>query len=851
MNPETLLDRLSTHLKNAVARAISLAASLGNARVAPVHLLAAMAEEKGSMAATLLSAEDHIDLPYLETYVSALKGDMWHDEKKDISAITLPSLDSDARKALEKAMLLAYEHNAQFVGTEHLLHALLDIDDVHINRILKKWSIKPAALQERAHNIIENTNQFPDVADVHDGIEDIGSAMPNTDLPPPHMPTDMNPGLPKKHHRMPEKPTSLDLFTTDLTSTDIQKNIDPVIGREQELDRVINILVRRTKNNPVLIGEPGVGKTAIVEGLAKRIHEGTVPDILKKKRILSLDMSLLVAGTIYRGEFEGRLKGLIDEVQADPRIILFIDEIHNIIGAGSNQGTMDAANILKPALARGQLRCIGATTLDEYKKYITSDPALERRFQSIEVDEPSKEETIAILSGIKKYYEQYHNVTISKKTIETAVDLSTKYIHDNFLPDKAIDLIDEAAAAVHAKQAAHPLEKKRDKAEAELLECTRTKEQAILGEKYDTAMDIKKQEKKLQEKLKQIEQELAQNTTRKKERVTEKHIANIVATRLHVDAQLLLADSWKRLGTIGKHLRESILGQDAVIDTLIDTIRRAELGLKTSGRPHASFLFVGPSGVGKTKLAKVLAKELYLTEKALIRLDMSEFAEQHGISKLLGSPAGYVGHNERNRFTDEIRKRPYAVVLFDEIDKAHPDVVRLLLQILDEGSLTDSTGKKISFEHATIILTSNIGAELYKSSGIGFDSNTARDGMSSETTNAIASSLKEELGKELIGRLDAVCMFSPLSAAVVEQIIHAHAKHILAALTKKEQINIVLGSSGVSQVIADAYSPDTGARMVEYTVEKILGSLLSDMLSKKTRKKTYTVEAKAGEYFLS
>lgn len=849
MNPETLLDRLSSHLKNAVARAISLAASLGNARVAPVHLLAAIAEEKGSMAASLLKGEE-ANIPYLETYVNALKGDMWHDDTPHMSTITLPSLDADARKALEKAMLLAYEHMAQFVGTEHLLHALIEINDTHISRILKKWNILPETLQDRAHTVIENTSQFPD-------IEDITHAMNENDMPfendmtPPSMFGSIGAGLPKKGHRMPEKQSSLDLFTTDLTSKELQQTIDPVIGREEEIDRLINILVRRTKNNPVLIGEPGVGKTAIVEGLAKRIVEGTIPDVLKKKRILSLDLSLLVAGTIYRGEFEGRLNRLIDELQADSRIILFIDEIHNIIGAGSNQGTMDAANILKPALARGQLRCIGATTLDEYKKYISTDPALERRLQSIEVLEPTPEETIDILNGVKTYYEQYHNVTISKKTIHAAVTLSSTYIHDNFLPDKAIDLIDEAAASVHAKQPTHPLEKKRDNAEAALQECIRTKEQAILNEQYDVAMDIKKQEHVLQQNVQQLETELSKQTKQKKGRVTEKHIADVVAKRLHTNSDMLLADSWKRLSTIEKNLNTQILGQHENIHTVVDTIRRAELGLKKPGRPHASFLFVGPSGVGKTKLAKELAKELYLTDNALIRLDMSEFSEGHGVSKLLGSPAGYVGHNERNRFTDTIRKRPYAVVLFDEIDKAHPDVIRLLLQILDEGSLTDSNGKKISFEHATIVLTSNIGADFYKSHGIGFAGSEKKAGISSEAKNAITSTLKEELGKELIGRLDAVCMFSPLSTPTMEKIIAMHTARILKSLSKKEQLNIVLDTSSISQVIEDSYSADTGARMVEYTVERVLGSLLTEVLTKKTRKKTYTLQAKKGEYFLS
>lgn len=849
MNPETLLDRLSTHLKNTVARAISLAASLGNAKVAPIHLLAAVIKEKGCMATSLLLIKK-IDITYLETYIKALKEDMWLEQQPDTNTLTLPSLDTYARKALEKAMLLAYEYNAQYVGTEHLLHALISIEDAHISRILKKWNIEPDTLQENARNIIENTNQFPQVEDITDTMDNIEATLKN-EVPPAQIFENTQTGLPKRGNRTQERPTALDLFTTDLTTKEIQKNIDPVIGREKEIDRLINILVRRTKNNPVLIGEPGVGKTAIVEGLAKQIVEGNIPDILKKKRVLSLDLSLLVAGTIYRGEFEGRLKQLIDEVQTDTNIILFIDEIHNIIGAGSNHGTMDAANMLKPALARGHLRCIGATTLDEYKKYITNDPALERRFQSIEVEEPTQEETLAILDGIKIYYERYHNVIFTKKTLEVAVSLSSRYIHDNFLPDKAIDLLDEAGAAVHAKQPSLPIEKKRDKIEEELIECTKIKEQAILGEKYDTVIDIKKQEQKLKEQLKRISLKLSSDKSQKKKRVTEKHVADIVAMKLHIDSNRLLTDNWRRLKTIQAGLKRNILGQDDVIETIIDTIRRAELGLKKKKRPQASFLFVGPSGVGKTKLAKDLARELYISEKALIRLDMSEFAEQHGISKLLGSPAGYVGHNDRNRFTDEIRKRPYSVVLFDEIDKAHPNVIRLLLQILDEGSLTDSSGKKISFEHTTIILTTNLGSEFYRSNGIGFEKQTKHTNISPDTKKIILNKVKEELGREIIGRLDAVCTFSPLSKEIVEQIIQKHSETILRELSEKEKISIALGKTGISQFLEEAFSPDTGARMVEYTVERVLGSLLSNILSQKKRKAVYTVESKDGIYFLS
>jgi len=847
MNPDILLDRLSSHLKNAVAKAISLAASLEHGHVGPIHLLAALSQEKGSMGEGLLRSDD-MDIPYLETYLGDLKKTREPHIDSITQTVSLPSLDQHARRALEKAMLMAYEYNAQYVGTEHLLYAIIELDDEHVTNILNVWKMNSDELKDHIQHVIENTSQFPMVEDINDAMDNVHDHM--DEIPPPLTPPSKR--LPKKsRHNIQEKNSPLDLFTTDLTSKDAQERIDPVIGREEEIERVIHILLRRTKNNPVLIGEPGVGKTAIVEGLAKRIFEGDVPDVLKKKRILSLDMSLLVAGTIYRGEFEGRLKSLIEEVQADSRIILFIDELHNIIGAGSNQGTMDAANILKPALARGQLRCIGATTLDEYKKYISSDPALERRFQSIAVEEPTSEETLQILEGIKKYYERYHHVSIPKKTLEAAVRLSTRYIHDNFLPDKAIDLIDEAAASVHAKEPDHPLAQKRDKLEEELQACRHTKEQAILQEQFDTAMDIKRQEAILQKKMEDLEKELSKKDDRPKKRVTELHITEVVARKLHTKPSMLLTDSHVRLEEIAKDLKHTVFGQNDIITSVIDTLRRAELGIKREGRPHASFLFAGPSGVGKTKLAKELAQKLYLSEKALIRLDMSEFAEQHGISKLLGSPAGYVGHNERNRFLDDIRKRPYSIVLFDEIDKAHPDVIRLLLQILDEGTLTDSTGKKISFTHATIILTSNLGASLFHKGNFGFDAKTEEQPLSKDIQKTILSHIKQELGAELIGRLDAVCLFSPMTTDTLANIISAHAARIMETFAKEHALTITLGKESIDALIKEAYTPDMGVRMVEYSVERMLGSLIADVLKKKKRKKTYTVHVKKGTYVLS
>ncbi|PIZ95454.1 MAG: hypothetical protein COX81_00855 [Candidatus Magasanikbacteria bacterium CG_4_10_14_0_2_um_filter_37_12] len=849
MDTEHLLDKLTTHLKNVIAKSISSAAENNHPDVIPLHIFLALKEEKGSIATQIL--ENHnIKTEDILSLLSSLTIRS-NDLKKQLGqtiTLTLPSLNTTSKNALEKAMLLAYEHGNGYVGTEHLLYGLIKTNDFYIQKILREAKIKIAELEDQIAVVVQNINRFPSIDEVAEAMDQL-----HEDIEP-HMPplTQQNQSTkPKQKNHSHKQPTALETFTTELTGKEIQSRLDPVVGRKKEIERLINILGRRNKNNPVLVGEPGVGKTAIVEGLAKKIHKGQVPDILKNKKILSLDMALLIAGTIYRGEFEGRLKQIIEEVQMNPNIILFIDEIHNIIGTGSNQGTMDAANILKPALARGQLHCIGATTIDEYKKHISSDPALERRFQSIDIEEPSRDEVLEILEGIKTQYEQFHHVQISPKTIECAVDLSIKYIHDNFLPDKAIDLLDEASASVKNKQKMHPTQKKIEKIKKELEKSIECKEQAIYAEEFSAAMDLKKQTEVLQKQIASLEKKIANTKSIPKKPITPDNIAEVLGKKLNIDPKVLTTDTWKQLEILNKKIKQQIFGQDQTIEQIIQSLRQSHLGLKSPKKPFASFLFVGPSGVGKTKLAKTLATEMYYDEKALIKLDMSEFAEQHGISKLLGSPAGYIGHKERNHFTDQIKRRPYSVVLFDEIDKAHPDVVRLLLQILDEGELTDSTGKKINFSHATIILTSNIGAELYKSHGIGFghskDKETAE--VKKEIKSAINSRLKEQFGAELLGRLDQICFFSTLSQETLRQIIQNRIESINEQLTKND-IQISSEESTVNNIIKNSYNEDTGARIIESALEKIISEAVAKLLLKKTTKTTYTLKRVAEEYKL-
>ena len=834
MQPEKFLEYFSSHLKNAIARSISLAGSLGHGSVTPVHLLCSLAEEKGGVAAEILR-QVQIEPDYLLAFL--------HEQSRDARKsreVKLPGLNDLAKQALEKSMLYAYEHTQKYVGTEHLLSGILAVNDVQIEALLREGDIDKAMLRQAIEQVLVKKNKLPPTDDLQEVIERFHELVE-------HEGVTRAPALEgKKKGKAPPHLTALDVFTVNLTSKHMQKNLDPVIGREEEIERAIRILCRRTKNNPVLVGEPGVGKTAIVEGLAKKIAESAVPDALKRKKILALDLPLLLAGTMYRGEFEARLKQLVDELSARSDTILFIDEIHNIIGAGSNQGTMDAANILKPALARGLLRCIGATTIDEYQKYVAGDPALERRFQSIQIEEPSRDDTVNTLQGIKKYYEDFHHVTLTGEAIAAAVDLSIRYIHDNYLPDKAIDLIDEAGARVRVARADTAADKTKNKLLDELMACRTKKEQSIHQEELKEAVRWKEKEQQLEKRISALEKKANDEAARK--RVTKADIARVLATKLHMDGEHLLRDEWEHIATVGEALKRQIIGQTHVIDELTRALANAHLGLGSGNKPFASFLFAGPSGVGKTALTRALAQELYRDPKALIKLDMTEFSEPHSVSKLLGSPAGYIGYRERNRFTEELRQRPYAVLVFDEYDKAHPDVQKLLFQILDEGELTDSHGKKIFFHHTIVILTTNIGAELYASGGMGFgEARKADESIPAATEQLIRSRLNEQLGSSLIGRIGRTLLFRPLTPIDTGMIIQNLFKTINEKLAARRRFSIVPDVAVVETLAKETLSPDTGVRSLEHKVENILHELITrDIVTKRQ----YTLTTAAGKYIL-
>ncbi len=627
------------------------------------------------------------------------------------------------------------------------------------------------------------------------------------------------------------KTPTLDEFGSNLTQMAGEGKLDPVVGRQTEIERVIQILGRRTKNNPVLIGEPGVGKTAIAEGLAQRISNGDIPDILEEKRVVTLDIGLLVAGTKYRGEFEERLKKIMDEIRAAGNVILVIDEVHTLIGAGAAEGAIDAANILKPALARGELQCIGATTLDEYRKHIERDAALERRFQPVMVGEPSVEETIEILHGLRDRYEQHHKLKITDDALDAAAHLSDRYISDRFLPDKAIDLIDEAGSRVRLiNSQLPPAAKELDK---ELRQVLKDKDNAVRSQDFDTAGELRDREMEIKAEIRSI----AQNKKAEDEdgedsmpSVNEEDIAQIVASWTGVPVNKLTESESEKLLHMEDTLHQRLIGQDEAVKAISRAIRRARVGLKNPNRPIASFIFSGPTGVGKTELTKSLAAYFFGSEDAMIRLDMSEFMERHTVSKLIGSPPGYVGYNEGGQLTEAVRRRPYTVVLFDEIEKAHPDIFNMLLQILEDGRLTDAKGRTVDFKNTLLIMTSNIGSKVIEKGGggLGFD---FEDDQAESQYNRIRSLVNEELKQyfrpEFLNRLDEIIVFRQLTKDEVKEIADILLREVFTRLTE-QGIGLQVTDRFKDRLVEEGYNPSYGARPLRRAIMRLLEDTLAE-----------------------
>jgi len=619
----------------------------------------------------------------------------------------------------------------------------------------------------------------------------------------------------------------LDQYGTDLTYLASEGQLDPVIGREKEIERVIQILSRRTKNNPVLIGEAGVGKTAVAEGLAQRIQEGNVPELLKDKKIVTLDMPGMLAGAKYRGEFEERLKNVMSEIKKNKDIILFIDEMHTIIGAGAAEGAIDASNILKPALARGEIQAIGATTIDEYRKHVEKDPALERRFQPVNVGEPSKEETVQILFGLRDRYEAHHKVRITDGALRAAVELSDRYITDRYLPDKAIDLIDEAASRVRLQAFTAPPDLKE--MESRLEDLHKEKEEAVMNQNYEKAAQIRDEEQKLKNQLEEMKSNWAKKSTVNTETVKEEEIAHIVASWTGIPVKKLTEEEADRLLNLEETLHKRVIGQDEAVKAVSRAIRRARAGLKDPNRPVGSFIFLGPTGVGKTELCKALAEVLFGDEDAMIRLDMSEYMERHTVSRLVGSPPGYVGYDDGGQLSERVRRKPYSVVLFDEIEKAHPDVFNILLQILEDGRLTDSKGRTVDFKNTVIVMTSNVGAHsLRKQKSIGFGSG---DNMAASEYQKMKDNIMEDLKKtfrpEFLNRLDETIVFHSLEEDHLKQIVKIMVDSVSARLEEKD-IYLEVTDAAKEFMTSEGFDPTYGARPLRRVIQRLLEDNLSE-----------------------
>ena len=800
-------EKFTRQAKAALKLAESTARSWKHSYIGTEHILVGLLDEQEGTAGKILE-EFGVDREKLESLITKLIA-----PSGVLVAEKSAGYSPRAQKVREQAVKEAEKQKEDLAGTEHLLLAMLKETDCVGTRLLYTMGVNIQKLYSAV----------------------LAAAGIDTNAIPEELQMPKN----QKGKQGSTTPT-LDQYSRDLTAMAADGNLDPVVGRDKEIDRLIQILSRRTKNNPCLVGEPGVGKTAIVEGLAQRIISSMVPESVKNKRVVVLDLSGMVAGSKYRGEFEERIRNVINEVRSNQGILLFIDELHTIIGAGGAEGALDASNILKPSLSRGEIQLIGATTLEEYRKYIEKDAALERRFQPVTVEEPSEEETIEILKGLRPYYEKHHGVVIEDSALEAAVKMSERYINDRFLPDKAIDIIDEAASKV--RLGGYRMAPEVDAMELELHEIQKDKEKAVKQADLSLAKELQARQREIETEISKYKEKEELRNKRKKISVTEASVADIISDWTKIPVQRLTEGETKRLARLEKELHKRVIGQEEAVKAVTQAVKRGRVGLKDPNRPIGSFLFLGPTGVGKTELSKALAEAVFGSEQAMIRVDMSEYMEKHSVSKLIGSPPGYVGYDEGGQLSEKVRRNPYSVLLFDEIEKAHPDVFNILLQVLDDGHITDAHGRKVDFKQTIIIMTSNAGAQaIIEPKKLGFLSNNDEKQDYERMKSGVMEEVRRLFKPEFLNRIDEIMVFHPLNKTHIKKIVNI----MLKTLEKrcKEQLDIQLKiTESVRDFLAEAgFDSKYGARPLRRAIQTKLEDPMANALLEGTIKRGDTV----------
>jgi len=810
-----MFERFTERARQVVVLAQEEARTLKHNYIGTEHILLGLLREEEGLAARVLESLD-ITVERVRAQVVRIVG-----SGEEVTSGQIP-FTPRAKKVLELALREALSLGHNYIGTEHILLGLVRENEGVAARILLDFDADSEKIRNEVIRMLSGPGSRQRSGSAAAGA---GAAAQ---------------GEGKKSSKL------LDQFGRNLTKLAADSKLDPVVGRETEIERIMQILSRRTKNNPVLVGEPGVGKTAVVEGLAQRITHGDVPELLKGKQIYTLDLAALVAGSKYRGEFEERLKKVMKEITQRGDIILFIDELHNLVGAGAAEGAIDAASILKPALARGELQTIGATTLEEYRKYLERDSALERRFQKITVDQPTTEETVQILKGLRDRYEQHHKVNITDEALDAAADLADRYISDRFLPDKAIDLIDEAASRMRIKSMTSPPVYRE--LEDEIEETRRAKEEAIESQEFEKAANLRDKERRLTQRKRELSDQWEAGESTERPAIGEEEIADIVSMWTGIPVFKLTEAETAKLMRMEDELHKRVIGQHPAIEVVSKAIRRSRAGLKDPKRPTGSFIFLGPSGVGKTELARTLAEFLFGDEDTMVRIDMSEYMEKHAVSRLVGSPPGYIGYDEGGQLTEAVRRKPYSVLLLDEIEKAHPDVFNILLQILEDGRLTDAQGRTVDFRHCIVIMTSNIGAsEISRQFNIGFSTSEEETGISYEDMkNRIMGELKKVFRPEFMNRIDEVIVFHKLSKEEIKEIVDLLLRRIRESMAERE-LQLELSEDAKDLLVEKGWDPTMGARPLRRAIQRYIEDPLADFVLRAQVPSGSTVLVEPGE----